>query len=75
VKCEKLNCTISEESCGKRYINADALDLTKRSVGAYKHVYIICVGCPVGAVNAGLVPTDYKDSKKVDHKPMVGDSR
>lgn len=50
-RCERLNCTLSKEACGKRWLKAEEIDLTKK-VSVTKQLYLVCKDCPIGQKNS-----------------------
>lgn len=51
-RCKQLNCTLSEEACGKRWLKAEAIDLTRKRIGVSKQPYLVCRSCSLGQKNS-----------------------
>lgn len=59
-KCEALNCTLSQESCGKRWLKAESIKVNcNGKLSVNKQRFLVCKGCSIGKKNAKQVDDEY----------------
>lgn len=70
--CERLNCTLREEVCGKRWRIASNAGPKRERVSSLVQQYMSCHGCPIGQKNARKVKAPELFTLRLGHVVAQG---